>query len=92
MNDLVLADRSAEWRRLKSLVLDSVSSPITRRVYNLWLDEFLAWFGQEARPGFNEATVSARPAARKLRAWHVFHQRPEHSRPEAAVEAANVRG
>jgi hypothetical protein len=34
MTDLVLADRAAEWHRLKSLVLDSVSSLITRRVYN----------------------------------------------------------
>jgi hypothetical protein len=44
---------------LKSLVLDSVSSPITRRVYNLALDEFIAWFGQEPRPGFTMATVNA---------------------------------
>ena len=42
MNELVVADRASEWRRLKSLVLDSVSSPITRRVYNLGLDEFIA--------------------------------------------------
>ena len=34
MNELTLAGRAAEWRRLKALVLDSVSSPITRRVYN----------------------------------------------------------
>ena len=36
------------WRRLKTLVLDSVSSPITKRVYNLGLDEFFAWYGQES--------------------------------------------
>src|SRR6478672_520793 len=59
MNEVVLADRAAEWRGLKSLVLDSVSSPITRRVYNLGLDEFLAWFGQEPRSGFTKATVCA---------------------------------
>src|SRR5262245_57868816 len=59
MNDLVPARRSNDWRRLKDLVLDSVSSPITRRVYNLGLDEFFAWFGQEPRTGFNKATVSA---------------------------------
>ena len=35
VSELLLADRAAEWRRLKALVLDSVSSPITRRVYNL---------------------------------------------------------
>jgi hypothetical protein len=45
--------------RLKALVLDSVSSPITRRVHNLGLDEFFAWFGQEPRAGFTKATVSA---------------------------------
>jgi site-specific recombinase XerD len=59
MTELAVADRGAEWRRLKSLVLDSVSSPITRRVYNLGLDEFIAWYTQEARAGFTKATVSA---------------------------------
>jgi hypothetical protein len=49
MNDLVLTNHAADWRRLKALVLDSVSSPITRRVYNLALDEFIARFGQEPR-------------------------------------------
>jgi hypothetical protein len=41
------------------LVLDSVFSPITKRVYNLGLDEFFKWYGQEPRPGFTKATVSA---------------------------------
>ena len=59
MSELVLADKAAEWSRLKALVLDSVSSPITRRVYNLGLDEFFAWYGQEVRPGFTKATVAA---------------------------------
>src|SRR5437867_9549775 len=59
MNELVLADRAADWRKLKALVLDSVSSPITRRVYNLGLDEFFEWYAQDPRPGFTKATVSA---------------------------------
>jgi integrase len=59
MNELTLANKAADWRRLKALVLDSVSSPITKRVYNLGLDEFFAWYGQEPRPGFTKATVSA---------------------------------
>src|SRR6266481_9124711 len=59
MNDLVLVERAANWQRLKALVLDSVSSPITRRVYNMALDEFIAWFEQEPRAGFIKATVSA---------------------------------
>src|SRR5271169_6678078 len=59
MNAIVPAQRAADWRRLKMLVLDSVSSPITKRVYNLGLDEFFEWYGREPRPGFTKATVSA---------------------------------
>jgi site-specific recombinase XerD len=69
MNDLIVVEKPAEWQRLKALVLDSVSSPITRRVYNMALDEFIHWFRQAPRPGFTKATVSAWRAsleARKL--------------------------
>ena len=59
MTDLIVVPKTTEWHRLKALVLDSVSSPITKRVYNLGLDEFIAWYGQEPRPGFTKATVSA---------------------------------
>ncbi len=60
MNELVVPDRVSEWCRLKSLVLDSVSSPITRRVYNLGLDEFIAWYTAEPRPAaFAKATLLA---------------------------------
>src|ERR1700687_1171085 len=67
MNELVLANRAADWRRLKMLVLDSVSSPITRRVYNLGLDEFFEWYGREPRPGFTKATVCASRVAMEAR-------------------------
>ena len=67
MNELILADKAANWQRLKALVLDSVSSPITKRVYNLGLDEFIEWFGKEPRPGFTKATVSAWRVAREAR-------------------------
>src|SRR5689334_20632072 len=69
MNELIPIQKIAGWEKLKTLVLDSVSSPITKRVYNMALDEFLAWFQQEPRPGFTKATVSAWRAsleARKL--------------------------
>src|SRR6202163_3028020 len=59
MNDLIVVEKLAEWQRLKTLVLDSVSSPITRRVYNMALDEFIGWYKQAPRPGFSKATVSA---------------------------------
>src|ERR1700688_4333828 len=59
MDELIAIQKIAGWEKLKTLVLDSVSSPITKRVYNMALDEFLAWFQQEPRPGFTKATVSA---------------------------------
>ena len=59
MNQLTVIEKSAECQRLKALVLDSVSSPTTRRLYNLALDEFIKWFQQEPRAGFTKATVSA---------------------------------
>src|SRR5260370_23995447 len=59
MTDLIVVPQAAHWQRLKRLVLDSVSSPITRRVYNLGLDEFFEWYGRELRPGFTKATVCA---------------------------------
>src|ERR1700756_2139019 len=59
MTDLIVVPQTAHWQRLKRLVLDSVSSPITRRVYNLGLDEFFEWYGREPRPGFTKATVAA---------------------------------
>src|ERR1035437_1373020 len=59
MTDLIVVSQAAHWQRLKRLGLDSVSSPITRRVHNLGLDEFFEWYGQDPRPGFTKATVCA---------------------------------
>src|ERR1700684_2357326 len=59
MNEIAVANRAGDWRRLKALVLASVSSPITKRVYNLGLNEFFAWYELEPRTGFTKATVSA---------------------------------
>jgi site-specific recombinase XerC len=59
MNSLVAVDKIAQWEKLKTLVLDSVSSPITKRVYNMALNEFMAWFQQMPCPGFTKATVGA---------------------------------
>jgi hypothetical protein len=59
MTDLVLADSAAEWRRSKSLVLDSVSSPITRRVYNLGSTNSSPCTPRSPGGGFTKATVAA---------------------------------
>ncbi|MCX6625715.1 MAG: tyrosine-type recombinase/integrase [Acidobacteria bacterium] len=67
MTDVIAVPKTTDWYRLKALVLDSVASPITRRVYNLGLDEFIAWYGQQPRPGFMKATVNAWRAELEVR-------------------------
>src|ERR1700704_1470025 len=59
MNELIAIQKIAGWEKLKMLVLDSVSSPITKRVYNMALVEFMGWFQGAPRAGFTKATVSA---------------------------------
>ena len=71
-------------------MLDSVSSPITKRAYNLGRDEFFAWYSQEPRLGFTQATVAALARGpRGPRAGGRFHQRPDNGDPELAVETAD---
>ena len=41
---MIAVEKIAQWQKLKTLVLDSVSSPITKRVYKMALDEFMSWF------------------------------------------------
>jgi integrase len=48
--------------RIKALVLDSVSSPLTRAMYGKALDDFLRWYGSEPRSGFSKAIVQAHRA------------------------------
>jgi hypothetical protein len=70
MTDLIVVPQTNQWQKLKALVLDSVSSPITKRVYNLGLDEFFAWHGQEPRsinddgPRHGDRETRARSASR----------------------------
>jgi hypothetical protein len=45
--------------RIKSLVLDSVRSPHTRRAYDRVLSEFLAWCLATGAEGFTKATVQS---------------------------------
>jgi hypothetical protein len=72
MNELVAIEKIAQGERLKKLVLDSVSSPITKRVYNMALNEFMEWFQQAPRPGFTKATVSAWRVSRRGAPSHYY--------------------
>ena len=88
MNDLIVAEKIAEWQRLKTLVLDSVSSPITRRVYNMALDEFIAWYRSAPRPVTTTtlASITGGPRPRFL----VDHY-PDVSDPEAGHRGGGQR-
>jgi hypothetical protein len=93
MNDLVVLEKIAQWEKLKTLVLDSVSSPITKRVYNMALNEFMAWFQQVPRPGFTKATVSAWrvrcPSGSWPNALRAAHRRDGEAQFEAAHRSAD---
>ena len=51
------------WRRLKRLVLDSVTSQHSRRAYETALDAFRDWCGRQGIAGFTKAIVQAWRAA-----------------------------
>ena len=61
MHTIVLHDQP-DWEAVKALVLDSVSSPHTKRSYNQALTEFLAWYRSEPRPPFSRAVVHSHRA------------------------------
>jgi integrase len=48
---------------VKQLVLDAVSSPLTRVMYARALEDFFAWWNGQGRPPFTRATVQAWRAA-----------------------------
>lgn len=66
MTDLVRS-QSEQWEQLKSLVLDSVHSPNSKRAYRQALDDFHVWYSAETRPPFSKAIVHAYRAALEAR-------------------------
>src|SRR5438046_6065047 len=49
--------RAGSWENLRDLVLNSVSSPHSRRAYRLALDRFFAWYDAAPRGVFRKALV-----------------------------------
>ena len=72
MTGLIPVPRASQWQRLKALVLDSVSSPITKRVYNLGLDGFFAWYSPEPRAGLRRQRSRPGVLRSKLAGWAPF--------------------
>jgi site-specific recombinase XerC len=54
---------------VKRLVLDAVSSPHTRRSYDLALSRFLGWYVETGSPGLTKATVQRYRAALESRGF-----------------------
>ena len=50
------------WPAVRQLVLDAVSSPITRQMYAKALDDFFRWWEEQGRPPFTRAAVQAHRA------------------------------
>src|SRR5579871_1150607 len=74
MTDLIAIPKIAQWQKLKMLVLDSVSSPITKRVYNMALDEFYVVVPADAAPGFHQGDRErVACSSRSPRPWIVVH-------------------
>jgi hypothetical protein len=83
MTDLLLADRAAGWRRLKALVLDSVSSPDYAPGLQPWLGRVL----RLVRPGAPAGLYQGDSGRLARCAWGTgarrrFHQRADHGGPE----------
>jgi len=65
----VLSPRAAAFERIKALVLDTLPSPESKRVYRQTLDDFFRWFEAADVGEFTKAAVNAYRAsleARKL--------------------------
>jgi integrase len=57
-----LVPASDPWHDLARLVLDAVSSPVTRLMYAKALADFFLWWEGQGRPPFQRATVQAHRA------------------------------
>ena len=67
MSGAILTPRAAALERLKALVLDSLTSPESKRAYGQALDDFFRWCEAAAVEGFNKATVNAYRASLEAR-------------------------
>ena len=69
MSALLPLPAAPEFTGLKKLVLDSVSSPITRQLYATALEDFFRWWEGQGRPSFTRAAVQAHRAELEHRGY-----------------------
>jgi site-specific recombinase XerD len=87
---LLLAAPASPYATVMALVLDAVSSPLTRAMYEKALRDFFAWWEEQGRPEFTKATVQAHRAALEEKGYaaSTVNQRLAAIR-KLAVEAAD---
>ena len=59
---MAVVPASEGFRAIRSLVLNAVSSPSHRALYNKALEDFLAWWEEQGRPPLSRAAVQAHRA------------------------------
>jgi integrase/recombinase XerD len=91
MSALVPLPAAPEFTALKKLVLDSVSSPITRQLYATALEDFIRWWEGQGRPSFTRAAAQAHRAELEARGYSpsTINQRLAAIRNLAREAAAN---
>jgi site-specific recombinase XerD len=67
MTTALLSPRDAALERIKALVLDSVTSPESKRAYRLSLDDFFRWCDAEQVGALTKAAVNAYRASLEQR-------------------------
>jgi len=67
MNEAILTPRAAAFERIKALVLDTLSSPESRRAYGQALDDFFRWCETATVGEFSKAAVNAYRASLEAR-------------------------
>jgi len=88
---IVSTNPLSDYAPVRRLVLDAVSSPITRQMYGLALDEFFTWHQAAGSPGFSRATVQAHRASLESSGYSpsTINQRLSAIRKLASEAAAN---
>ncbi len=59
MSTALIAPQQASLERLIGFVVDSVTSPESKRAYRKALSDFITWYAREPRAGFTKATAQA---------------------------------
>ena len=60
MSSLPVLFRTPELEVIRRLVLDAVSSPLTRTMYARALDDFFHWREEQGRPAFSWAALESK--------------------------------